>query len=377
MKSIYIHIPFCEKICSYCDFCKVFYNKDLIDKYLTELEKEINKYYKNEPIKTIYIGGGTPSCLSIEQLNKLFEITNKINLEKEYEFTIEANINDICEEKLTLFKSNNINRISIGVETINENYFSFLNRGTKKETVKEKIKLAQKYFENINIDLMYGFPNQTKKELINDLSFITELNPSHISIYSLIIEEHTKIYIDKISPLDEELEAEMYYEIINYLKENGYIHYEISNFSKKGYESKHNLVYWNNEKYYGFGLGASGYIENIRYTNTRSLKKYLEGNYVFEKEIITKEIDMENEVIFGLRKTEGISRSKFLKKYCFDIEQIFDIMDLVNKKMLKIDGDNIFIPENNLYISNSILVNFIGGSKNGQNWKNKSIWKRS
>jgi len=377
MKSIYIHIPFCEKICSYCDFCKVFYNKDLIDKYLIELEKEINKYYKNEPIKTIYIGGGTPSCLSIEQLNKLFEITNKINLEKEYEFTIEANINDICEEKLTLFKSNNINRISIGVETINENYFSFLNRGTKKETVKEKIKLAQKYFENINIDLMYGFPNQTKKELINDLSFITELNPSHISIYSLIIEEHTKIYIDKISPLDEELEAEMYYEIINYLKENGYIHYEISNFSKKGYESKHNLVYWNNEKYYGFGLGASGYIENIRYTNTRSLKKYLEGNYVFEKEIITKEIDMENEVIFGLRKTEGISRSKFLKKYCFDIEQIFDIMDLVNKKMLKIDGDNIFIPENNLYISNSILVNFIGGSKNGQNWKNKSIWKRS
>lgn len=367
MKSIYIHIPFCEKICSYCDFCKVFYNKDLIDKYLTELEKEINKYYKNEPIKTIYIGGGTPSCLSIEQLNKLFEITNKINLEKEYEFTIEANINDICEEKLTLFKSNNINRISIGVETINENYFSFLNRGTKKETVKEKIKLAQKYFKNINIDLMYGFPNQTKKELINDLSFITELNPSHISIYSLIIEEHTKIYIDKISPLDEELEAEMYYEIINYLKENGYIHYEISNFSKKGYESKHNLVYWNNEKYYGFGLGASGYIENIRYTNTRSLKKYLEGNYVFEKEIITKEIDMENEVIFGLRKTEGISRSKFLKKYCFDIEQIFDIMDLVNKKMLKIDGDNIFIPENNLYISNSILVNFIGGSKNGQN----------
>ena len=366
MKSIYIHIPFCEKICSYCDFCKMFYKKELVDKYLKELENEINKNYKNEKIKTIYIGGGTPSCLSLEQLNKLFEITNKINIDKEYEFTIEANINDICEEKLKLFKKNKINRISIGVETINEKYFSFLNRGTKKEIVKEKIELVKKYFKNFNIDLMYAFPNQKESDLLEDLAFVVNLKPTHISIYSLIIEEHTKIYIDKTPPLDEELESKMYYKIIDYLKEKGYNHYEISNFSKDGYESKHNLVYWNNEKYYGFGLGASGYIENIRYTNTRSLNKYLEGNYIFEKEVITKNIDMENEIIFGLRKTKGISRSVFLEKYCFDIEQIFDIMDLVNKKMLKIDNDNIFIPKENLYISNSILVNFIGGSKDGQ-----------
>ncbi len=159
--SIYIHIPFCKSICSYCDFCKMFYNETLVDKYLTSLEKEINERYKKEIINTLYIGGGTPSCLSIEQLKRLFNIIKIINLNEDYEFTIEANINDITEEKLALFRDNKVNRLSIGVETVNEKFMPFLERYNYKNEVIDKVKIVNKYFDNFNIDLMYAFPNQT------------------------------------------------------------------------------------------------------------------------------------------------------------------------------------------------------------------------
>lgn len=361
-KSCYIHIPFCKSICSYCDFCKMFYNEKYADNYLEVLEKEINNNYKGETLDTLYIGGGTPSVLSIKQLNKLFNIINVFKLNNNYEFTIEMNLDDICEDKLKLFKDNKVNRVSIGIESVNPKYFEFLNRKSYKNDVIDKINLVKKYFNNFNIDLMYAFPNETKEEVLDDLTFVIGLNPTHISIYSLIIEEHTKIFIDKIKPINEELEEEMYYNIIKLLKDKGYIHYEISNFSKNGYESKHNMVYWNNEHYYGFGLGASGYIDNIRYTNTKSINKYLEKLFIYEKEKISKDIDMENEMIFGLRKIKGIKKVEFLNKYDISIYDKFDIIDLVKNKLLIDDGEYIFIPENKLYISNSILVNFIGGN---------------
>ena len=301
-KSCYIHIPFCNKICSYCDFCKLLYKEDLVDKYLISLEKEIKSNYKGETLDTLYIGGGTPSALSINQLKKLFDIVKLLKLNKNNEFTIEMNLGDINEEKLKLFKENKINRISIGVESVNPKYFEFLNRESYRDEVINKIDLVKKYFDNYNIDLMYAFPNQTVKEVLSDLSFIISLKPTHISIYSLIIEEHTMVFINKIKPIDEEIEEEMYYNIIKELKKNNYIHYEISNFAKEGYESIHNQVYWNNEKYYGFGLGASGYIDNIRYTNTKYINKYLDGNYIHEKEILSKEINLENEMILDLEK---------------------------------------------------------------------------
>ena len=361
-KSCYIHIPFCRNICSYCDFCKIFYNEEYVDKYLDLLKKEINENYNGEILDTLYIGGGTPSVLSIKQLDKLFEIINLLKLSNEYEFTIEMNLEDVCEEKLSLFKENGVNRVSIGVESVNPNYFEFLNRKSDKKDVINKIDLAKKYFNNFNIDLMYAFPNQTNEEVLDDLSFIINLKPTHISIYSLIIEEHTKIYIDKLEPINEDLEEEMYYNIIKLLKNKGYNHYEISNFSKEGYESKHNLVYWNNDKYYGFGLGASGYIDNIRYTNTKSINRYLEGLFRYEYEEISKDIDMENEMIFGLRKINGVNKNEFYQKYGLSIYDKFDIINLIDNKLLIDNGEYIFIPENKLYISNSILVNFIGGS---------------
>ena len=360
-KSCYIHIPFCNSICSYCDFCKILYKEDLVDKYLISLEKEIKSNYKSEKLNTLYIGGGTPSSLSINQLNKLFKIIKTLKLDNNYEFTIEMNLSDINIDKLKLFKENGVNRISIGVESVNPKYFEFLNRISEKDEVVSKINLVKKYFDNYNIDLMYAFPNQSVKEVIDDLSFIISLNPTHISIYSLIIEEHTKIFIDKIEPIDEEIEEEMYYNIIKELKKNNYNHYEISNFAKSGYESIHNQVYWNNEKYYGFGLGASGYIDNIRYTNTKYINKYIEGKYINEKEIISNSIDMENEMIFGLRIINGVNKDNFHKKYHISIYDAFDIIDLIDKKLLIDDGNNIKIPEDKLYISNSILVNFVGG----------------
>lgn len=362
IKAMYVHIPFCSSICSYCDFCKQFYDENLVNKYLFSLEKEIDSRYNKDKLSTIYIGGGTPSCLSVDQLNKLFSILGVLNLESNYEFTIEVNVNDIEEDKLKLFKKAGVNRISIGVETVNEKFASFLNREINYDLILGKINLVKKYFDNINIDLMYGFFGEEYEDLDRDLSFIKMIDVSHVSIYSLIIEEHTKLYIDKVASIDEEKEANMYYRIVNYLKDIGYKHYEISNFAKEGCLSRHNITYWNNEEYYGVGLGASGYVNGVRYTNTRNINSYLMGKYVFAEEIIDRRTSMENEMILGLRKIEGVNKKCFFEKYGYYIEQIFDIIDLLDRKLLMDNNVYLFIPEDKLYISNSILVNFIGGS---------------
>ena len=364
--SVYIHIPFCKSICSYCDFCKLLYNDKFVDRYLDSLFDEVKTNYKGEVIKTLYIGGGTPSSLSIKQLEKLFLIIKLFKLDKSLEFSFEVNVSDINEKLLSYLESNGVNRLSIGIETVNEKFMPFLNRYNSRDLVIEKINLVKKYFDNFNLDLMYAFPNQTINDVLEDLSFVVSLNPKHISIYSLILEEHTKLFIEGVKPIDEDLESNMYYKITDYLKENSYNHYEISNFSKSGYESKHNLVYWNNNEYYGFGLGASGFVSNIRYTNTRNINNYFKGNYIFEKEEMSLKINMENELIFGLRKIRGVNKKEFFDKFGFKINDIFDIIRLVDNKCLIDDGEYIYIPHDKLYVSNSILVNFIGGSNNDE-----------
>ena len=359
MKNLYIHIPFCNKICSYCDFCKILYFNELVDKYLVSLQKEIQEKYNGEELETIYIGGGTPSSLSVLQLEKLFSITNKLNINDSSEFTIEFNIEDITQEKLLVIKNNKVNRISVGIQTINQKFYDLLGRNNKKEEVINKINLCKQYFENINIDLMYGFNNQTIEDLDKDIEFFLNLDIPHISTYSLILEEHTKLFIDNYKNIDEDIESNMYYHIIKRLKDNGFNHYEISNFSKEGYESNHNLCYWNNENYYGFGLGASGYIKDLRYTNTRSLNNYLKGNYIIENETLTKKDKMQYEMICGLRKISGISKKKFYEKHNCDVKEVFDIEKLIKNKDLIETEDRIFIPEEKLYISNQILVKFL------------------
>lgn len=361
MKSVYIHIPFCFNICSYCDFSKMLYNKDLSIKYLNILEKEINTKYQNEIIDTIYIGGGTPTSLDLEELKYLFKIVDLFKLSDNIEFTIECNIENLTKEKLDLFKEKGVNRLSIGIQTFNYKHLKYLNRYHTKDEVFKIIEYAKKIgFKNINIDLIYGLKNQTLNDLKEDIDLFLKLDINHISTYSLIIEEHTKLYIDNDQGIDEDLDYEMYKYICKKLKEKNFIHYEISNFAKKGYESKHNLTYWNNEHYYGFGLGASGYINNIRYTNTRSIKEYLECNYIKEEEIINKKIDMENEMILGLRKLKGVDINKFKEKYNLNIEDVFNIEKLLKDKKLIIKDNYIFINPKYIYLSNEILINFIG-----------------
>ena len=359
MKSVYIHIPFCINICSYCDFCKFYYYKPWISKYLNELEKEIKKKYHHEKVKTLYIGGGTPSSLDIEELTRLFQIIQELDLSDELEFTVECNIESITEEKLKLFYKNKVNRLSIGVQTIHPNYLSFLERKHTKEEVIKKIKVAKKIgFQNINIDLMYGFPNETLEDLKEDLKFIISLDIPHISCYSLMIEPHTKIY-GKVNPIDEEIDEKMYLYIKDTLLKHGFIHYETSNYAKSGFESKHNLTYWENEEYYGFGLGASGYVDNIRYENTTNLKKYLNGKYLKESHLVDVKEQMQNEFILGFRKSDGINKEKFKHKYDKDIKSISIVNDLLYKRYLKEDDKNIFINEKYRYVANEVLVYFI------------------
>ncbi len=330
----------------------MYYNKNLVDKYLKELKKEVLSLYKNETISTLYIGGGTPSSLNKKQLLELFSITNIVKLSKNYEFTFECNIENINEKLLILLKQNKVNRISIGVQSFNKDILKILGRNYTYK-IKNKINLVKKYFNNINIDLIYGVNNENIEILNNDLDNFLKLDIPHISIYSLILENNTILKINNYQEIDENLNNKMYYFIIKKLKENGYKQYEISNFSKKNYASKHNLTYWNNENYYGFGLGASGYIKTIRYTNTKSMTNYLNGNYVREKEKITNKINMENEMILGLRKTKGVSKKKFYNKYGVNIKEVFNVSKLKENK------DYYYIPSKYLFISNYILEDFI------------------
>ena len=194
--SVYIHIPFCKSICSYCDFCKFYYNSTWVDNYLSSLEKEIKSNYKGEIVDTIYIGGGTPTVLNLNQLEKLLNLTNLFNKEI-IEFTVETNV-DLSLDKIKLLKKYGVNRISIGVQTVNNKYLKFLNRNHTKEEVINLINSLKQYNFNINVDLIYAIPNQTLEELKKDLDFILSLDINHISTYSLIIEPHTKLYIDNV-----------------------------------------------------------------------------------------------------------------------------------------------------------------------------------
>lgn len=356
IKGVYIHIPFCKNICSYCDFCKNLYNEDKVLNYLNVLEKEINDNYKNEDVKTLYIGGGTPSSLSIDALTKLFNILKNIKLCNNYEFTFECNYEDITTELLVLLKKNRVNRISIGLQTFNKKFENILNRKINKDKMIEKINLSKKYFDNINVDLMYGFNNETLEDLDRDLNEILKLDIEHISTYSLILEENTKLFIKGYESIDEDIESGMYYKIVSVLKKHGYNHYELSNFSKPDFESKHNLTYWNNENYYGFGAGASGFINKTRYDNTKSVPNYINGKTRIYEEKITRIQNIKDEVMLNLRKTLGINKKKFQDKYKIDIYDAFDINSLIKENLLIDALENIFIPEDKLFVSNYVIL---------------------
>jgi len=359
MLGVYVHIPFCNKICNYCDFCKILYNSKYVDKYLDKLEEEINSRYKGEIVNTIYIGGGTPSSLNEEQLDKLLSILTIFNLSDNYEYTIECNIESIDINKINIFKSYGINRISFGVESFNKDIQEILGRSHDEDMIFDNIYMTKKYFDNINIDLIYGVNNNI--ELVKeDIRKFLELDIPHISCYSLILEENTKLYIDKHKYIDEEIDREMFEYISNTLKKNGYEHYEISNYAKKGYKSIHNKNYWLNGSYYGFGLGAVSFIENYRISNTKNMSKYLSGNYVNTKENEDERVRKENDLILGFRMINGININNFNLKYNDNLLDKDVIKELINDGYLEVVDGYIRCNYKYIYLENYILEKIIG-----------------
>ena len=356
IKSIYLHIPFCTNICSYCDFCKMYYNDLFFNTYYEKLLKEVEIYqdYLNNTFKTIYIGGGSPSSIGINNLEKILKILY-LKKEEDYEFTVELMPLDITEELLLLLKKYHVNRISIGVETVNPKYQKLIKRVVKKEVLTDKINLAKKYFDNINLDLIYAFKDETLEEVDEDINYLLSFDVEHISTYSLILENNTYLKYVNYQEIEDSLSSQMYFYIKEKLEKYGYNHYEISNYAKEK-PSRHNLVYWNNEEYLGLGLSASGYIENIRYTNTRNLDKY---PFVKEEEYLNNKDKMTYFMILGLRKIEGISIKKFKELFNKDIYEVYDIKDLLNKNYLILKDDNLSINPKYLYVSNSILEHFV------------------
>ena len=357
--SAYIHIPFCDHLCTYCDFCKRYPDKKIIDNYLKALKKDILDNYKGEKLKTIYIGGGTPSSLSIKDLDKLMNIVKLLNLGNNCEFTFECNPENITEEKLIILKNNGVNRISLGVESTNDRLLKYLGRHHNFEIVKEKIKLIKKYINNINVDLIYALPNETISDIKKDLDNIMTLDINHISTYSLEIHKHTILGINKTKPILEDVDSDMYDFICNYLNKNGFNHYEISNFCKDNSYSKHNMVYWKNEEYYGFGLGASGYVNSVRYDNTRSMYKYCNGERVLSTETLNKHDKISYELILGFRLINGINKEEFKKKYGLELIHQYNIKELIKDGSLIDDGLNVKVSYDKIYIENSIIENFV------------------
>ena len=328
--------------------------------YLKRLKMEIEDRYMGDSIKTIYIGGGTPSCLSLKEIEYLLKLTNIFKKDELEEFTFECNIEDITEDLLVILKKYGVNRLSIGIESFDQDNLILMHRENTYEDTYKKMQLMRKMgFNNINLDLIYALPGESLNLVKKDLNYFLKLNPEHISTYSLMIEDNTYLSYQKVKTISEDIDYKMYDYIQNKLKHHNYVHYEVSNFAKPGYESKHNLVYWHNLEYYGFGCGASGYIDGVRYNNTRSLTNYLKGDIRSTEEIISKQGKMEYELILGLRKIKGINVLEFNNKYNVLIEDIFPIKPLIKNKDLILKNNYLYINPKKIYIMNEILLKLV------------------
>lgn len=357
--SVYVHIPFCKSKCKYCSFVS-FINQDKKNEYISALIEEISNNYKGELLKTLYFGGGTPSLISIDSLKKILKI---FKFDSECEITIEVNPDDLSYNYLKDLNMLGFNRISIGSQTFDNNILNIIGRRHNSEQIKAAVKLAKKAgFKNINLDLIYGLPNQTINTLKKDLENIIALDVQHISTYGLKIEEES--FWGKFPPEnvpDDDIQADMYLYINAILKKSGYERYEISNFAKKGYESKHNTNYWNNNEYYGFGLAAHGYIDGIRYSNSYSLEDYLTNSKQHRNEHIqTEQEKLEEEIFLGFRKSDGISVFVFNSKYNIDFEKKYvKILDKFMPKYIEKTEKGYKLTLEGVLLSNNILSEFI------------------
>ena len=340
-KALYIHIPFCNSICDYCDFTKLQYFTIFSKPYLEALKNEI-KSYNIKDLDTIYIGGGTPTSLSDEEFEDLLQFVFPYarNIK---EYTVECNPESLSDNKLKLMKKYGVNRISIGVESTNDEILKSINRKHTWKDVVLAVKNARKEgFDNISLDLIIGLPHVTNKMFEKDIKNIIDLNVDHVSCYSLTVHPNTVFYINGIEPLPSDQERELYDTVNENLVNNGFIKYEISSWSK-GKESLHNLTYWRNQEYYGCGLGASGYVNGVRYKNNGNIQKYLKGTYIKEKEEVSLKDNIEYEIMLNLRTRYGINLDFFKEKYNFDLfkEKEKEIQKLIKNNLLKIENNNL------------------------------------
>lgn len=367
--ALYVHIPFCKAKCMYCDFPSFCGKESQMVAYAEALSKELDKI--NRRIKTIFIGGGTPTYLSLEGWNIIKESIDRLHKSENLEFSIEGNPGTFTEKKLRIFKAMGVNRLSIGLQAWQDKHLLGLGRIHSREEFVHSFKLARDLdFENINIDLMFGIPNQSFEEWKETLEETTKLNPEHLSCYSLIVEEGTPFYRlyeeDKLKLPGEELERKMYEYTIEFLNSKGYYQYEISNFAKENRECAHNLVYWNLGEYLGCGSSAHSYIDGYRIRNEESIDDYIKAinsdkSPIVEKKKNSLKDDMEEFMFMGLRKTKGIFIDGFKERFNTSIFNIYK--DVINKYkrdgFIVEDGNRMYLSPKGIEISNVIMSDFL------------------
>jgi len=376
-RGIYIHIPFCHQICNYCDFNKVFFKNQPVDEYIEAVGREIEMTVQTSPesfvnIETIFLGGGTPTALSAEQITRLLDLIAKyIPISNVKEFTSEANPDELTHEKLQALFEGGVNRLSMGVQSFDQDLLKKIGRTHSNEHVYQTIELAREVgFTNISIDLMYGLPGQTMEQWQQTLSKALELNLPHYSAYSLIVEPKTIFYIQyakgKLALPSEDLEAEMYDLLMKTMEKHNKKQYEISNFAESGYESIHNKIYWDNDEYAGFGAGAHGYLEGIRYSNHGPIKKYIETVQSGKRPLVhthkvTEEERLEEQMFLGLRKAEGVPHHVFEYKFNRTIKELYakQIERLIKEGLLEFDQAGVRLTRKGRFVGNEVFQQFL------------------
>ncbi|MCL2382932.1 MAG: radical SAM family heme chaperone HemW [Oscillospiraceae bacterium] len=376
--GIYIHIPFCIKKCSYCDFISFDNREAKIDEYIASLKREIDRvgvnsstYINYDPmqykVRTIYIGGGTPSYLESRHIKEVLSVLKlRWNVDQDAEITLEMNPGTVDKDKLKAYRDLGINRLSIGLQSANNEELKIIDRSHTYEDFLEAYKLSEEAgFENINVDIILGLPNQTTKSLQITIDKVISLKPKHISVYSLILEEGTKLYEEISEHLlpDDNEERKLYWSTKKRVEEAGYKHYEISNYCLEGHESKHNLDCWYQKEYIGFGLGAHSYIDDRRYSNTSDLNEYIwsEGKQKTIHETQDKESKMKEYMLLGLRKIEGIKILEFKDRFEEDPNLLYrdELNILVAKGLIEMDDEKIKLTNKGIDLANQVWGSFL------------------
>ncbi|MBC2303450.1 radical SAM family heme chaperone HemW [Listeria booriae] len=375
MTAVYIHIPFCEHICYYCDFNKVFLEGQPVDEYVDLLIKEmemVTKRHTMSPVETVFVGGGTPTTLTEAQLAKLCSAISRLfPMTENAELSFEANPGDLSISKLQVMKDHGVNRLSMGVQSFNNELLKKIGRIHTVDDVYQSVNNAKQVgFENVSIDLIFSLPGQTEADFEDTLTKALDLDLPHYSAYSLIIEPKTIFYNlmqkGKLILPGEDAEANMYEKLMSTMEKRGRKQYEISNFAKPGYESRHNIVYWSNEHYFGFGAGAHGYIGETRYANYGPLKKYMQplqnGDLpIFQQKELSLKEKMEEEMFLGLRKVAGVDKAHFQAKFGQSLDATFAnaIDKTIGKGWLESTPESVRLTRRGRFLGNNVFQEFL------------------